>query len=54
MEQRLGVQITFGLMYAGVSFIFLLSAIWLGLWLADRIVAPVGQASRGIATSLGR
>jgi two-component system nitrogen regulation sensor histidine kinase NtrY len=41
MEQRLGVQITFGLMYAGVSFIFLLSAIWLGLWLADRIVAPV-------------
>jgi two-component system nitrogen regulation sensor histidine kinase NtrY len=41
MEQRLGVQITFALMYAGVSFIFLLSAIWLGLWLADRIVAPV-------------
>jgi two-component system nitrogen regulation sensor histidine kinase NtrY len=41
MQQRLGVQITFALMYAGVSFIFLLSAIWLGLWMADRIVAPV-------------
>jgi two-component system nitrogen regulation sensor histidine kinase NtrY len=41
LEQRVGVQITFALMYAGVSFIFLLSAIWLGLWMADRIVAPV-------------
>ncbi len=28
-------------MYAGVSLIFLLAAIWLGLWFADRIVAPV-------------
>lgn len=41
MDQRVGVQLTFALMYAGVSLIFLLSAIWLGLWLADRIVAPV-------------
>jgi two-component system nitrogen regulation sensor histidine kinase NtrY len=41
MEQRVGVQLTFALMYAGVSLVFLLSAIWLGLWLADRIVSPV-------------
>ncbi|QIG51177.1 PAS domain-containing sensor histidine kinase [Nordella sp. HKS 07] len=41
LEQRSGVQITFALMYAGVSLIFLLAAIWLGLWFADRIVAPV-------------
>ncbi len=41
MQQRYGVQVTFALMYAGVSLIFLLSAIWLGLWFSDRIVAPV-------------
>lgn len=41
LSQRSGVQITFALMYAGVSLIFLLAAIWLGLWFADRIVAPV-------------
>ena len=41
MEQRVGVQVTFALMYAGVSLIFLLAAIWLGLWYADRLVAPV-------------
>lgn len=41
LGQRSGVQVTFALMYAGVSLVFLLSAIWLGLWFADRIVAPV-------------
>jgi len=41
MQQRAGVQITFALMYAGVTFIFLLAAVWLGLWFADRLVAPV-------------
>ncbi|MFL5260344.1 MAG: ATP-binding protein [Hyphomicrobiales bacterium] len=41
LQQRSGVQVTFALMYAGVSLIFLLSAIWLGLWFSDRIVAPV-------------
>jgi two-component system, NtrC family, nitrogen regulation sensor histidine kinase NtrY len=39
--QRSGVQVTFALMYAGMSLIFLLAAIWLGLWFADHIVAPV-------------
>ena len=41
MSQRLGVQLTFALMYAVVGFIFLLAAIWIGLWYSDRLVAPV-------------
>ncbi|MFN4143710.1 ATP-binding protein [Aestuariivirga sp.] len=41
MSQRLGVQVTFGMMYALVGFIFLLAAIWVGLWFADKVVAPV-------------
>ncbi len=43
MSQRLGVQVTFGLMYAVVGFVFLLAAIWTGLWFSDKIVAPVVQ-----------
>ena len=38
---RYGVQLTFALMYVGVSFIFLLSAIWFGFWVADRMVQPI-------------
>ncbi|NJM29396.1 MAG: PAS domain-containing sensor histidine kinase [Rhizobiales bacterium] len=52
MEQRVGVQLTFGLMYAVVAFVFLLSAIWTGLWFADRLVAPIVRlldASRRVA-----
>jgi two-component system, NtrC family, nitrogen regulation sensor histidine kinase NtrY len=41
MNQRTGVQLTFALMYAIVAFVFLLSAIWLGLWFSDRLVAPL-------------
>jgi two-component system nitrogen regulation sensor histidine kinase NtrY len=41
LEQRVGVQVTFALMYAGVSLIFLLAAVWLGLWFSDRLVAPI-------------
>ncbi len=40
-QQRTGVQLTFGLMYVGVAFIFLLAAIWLGLWVADLLVEPI-------------
>ncbi|CAN5552496.1 PAS domain-containing sensor histidine kinase [soil metagenome] len=53
LSQRSGVQVTFALMYAGVSLIFLLSAIWLGLWFADRIVTPVVSllnAARRVST----
>ncbi len=41
MSQRLGVQLTFALMYGVVSFVFLLAAIWTGLWFSDRLVAPI-------------
>ncbi|MEM8685939.1 MAG: PAS domain-containing sensor histidine kinase [Pseudomonadota bacterium] len=40
-QQRAGVQLTFGLMYVGVAFIFLLAAVWLGLWVADLLVEPI-------------
>jgi two-component system nitrogen regulation sensor histidine kinase NtrY len=41
LDQRVGVQLTFALMYAGVTFVFLLAAVWLGLWFADRLVEPI-------------
>ncbi len=41
MSQRLGLQLTFALMYGVVSFVFLLAAIWTGLWFSDRLVAPI-------------
>lgn len=39
--RRYGVQFTFALMYVGVSLVFLLTAIWFGVWVADRIVQPI-------------
>jgi two-component system nitrogen regulation sensor histidine kinase NtrY len=41
MQQRLGVQLTFAMMYAVVAFVFLLAAVWSGLWFSDRLVAPI-------------
>lgn len=41
MAQRLGVQLTFAMMYAVVAFVFLLAAIWSGLRFSDRLVAPL-------------
>jgi two-component system, NtrC family, nitrogen regulation sensor histidine kinase NtrY len=52
LSQRTGVQVTFALMYAVVAFVFLLAAIWLGLWFSDRLVAPMIRlldASRRVA-----
>ena len=39
--QRFGVQTAFGVMYLGVAFILLLSAVWMGLWFANRLVEPI-------------
>ncbi|MDP2620234.1 MAG: PAS domain-containing sensor histidine kinase [Hyphomicrobiales bacterium] len=39
--RRFGVQVAFGLMYVGVSLILLLSAIWIGFWFANKLVAPI-------------
>jgi two-component system nitrogen regulation sensor histidine kinase NtrY len=41
LEQRLGFQLTFGLIYALLALIFLLAAVWAGMWFSDRLVAPV-------------
>ena len=52
LKQRLGVQLTFGTVYAVVALIFLLAAIWAGMWFSDRLVAPIVRlltASREVA-----
>jgi two-component system, NtrC family, nitrogen regulation sensor histidine kinase NtrY len=41
MKERLGVQLTFGSAYALVTLVFLLAAVWAGLWFSNRLVAPV-------------
>lgn len=41
MSQRLGVQATFAMVYALVGVVFLLAAIWVGLWFSDKLVEPV-------------
>jgi two-component system nitrogen regulation sensor histidine kinase NtrY len=51
--QRTGVQLTFATMYGIVAFVFLLAAIWIGLWFSDRLVAPLVKlldASRRVST----
>jgi len=40
-SQRLGLQVTFAVMFTGVAFIFLLAAVWFGMWFADRLVEPI-------------
>jgi two-component system, NtrC family, nitrogen regulation sensor histidine kinase NtrY len=52
LKQRVGVQLTFGLVYALVALVFLLAAIWTGMWFSDRLVAPIVRlltASREVA-----
>ena len=39
--RRAGVQVAFGLMYTVIALIVLLSAVWLGLNFANRLVAPI-------------
>ncbi|MEP0520675.1 MAG: PAS domain-containing sensor histidine kinase [Hyphomicrobiales bacterium] len=40
-QTRFGVQIAFGLLYIGIALIVLLSAIWLGINFANRLVSPI-------------
>jgi two-component system nitrogen regulation sensor histidine kinase NtrY len=51
---RFGIQLAFGLLYVGIAAALLLSAIWLGIALANRLVAPIrrlidatGQVAQG-------
>ena len=39
--RRFGVQLTFALIFLGLSLIILLSAIWLGIGFTNRLVAPI-------------
>jgi two-component system nitrogen regulation sensor histidine kinase NtrY len=39
--RRFGVQVAFGLMYTVIALILLLSAVWIGLNFANRLVAPI-------------
>jgi two-component system nitrogen regulation sensor histidine kinase NtrY len=40
-SRRYGVQVAFGLMYTVIALIVLLSAVWIGLDFANRLVAPI-------------
>jgi two-component system nitrogen regulation sensor histidine kinase NtrY len=42
-QRRTGVQVAFGLMYVAMALTLLLSAIWIGMWFATHLVAPIGQ-----------
>ncbi len=38
---RFNIQVAFGLLFFGISLVLLVSAIWLGISLANRLVAPI-------------
>lgn len=40
-QNRAGIQVAFGMMYVLIALILLLAAVWLGIWLANRIIAPI-------------
>jgi len=42
-QRRAGIQVAFAAMFIAIALTFLLAAIWAGLWLADRLVAPIRQ-----------
>ena len=43
----------FGLLYLGFALILILAAVWLGLWLAERLARPVGRLAAA-AEAVGR
>jgi two-component system nitrogen regulation sensor histidine kinase NtrY len=52
LKQRLGVQATYGALFAMLAFVFLLASIWMGLRFSDRLVEPIVRllnASRRVA-----
>ncbi len=42
-QNRLEVQLIFAALYAVVSLVILLAAIWSGLWAANRLVRPISD-----------
>jgi two-component system, NtrC family, nitrogen regulation sensor histidine kinase NtrY len=52
LDQRLGVQATYGAVFAMLALVFILASIWLGLSFSDRLVEPIVRllnASRRVA-----
>jgi len=47
LSQRSGLQVTFAMMFIGVAVIFLLAAVWFGMWFADRLVEPIVALVKG-------
>lgn len=41
LDQRLGVQATYGAVFAMLALVFILASIWLGLSFSDRLVEPI-------------
>jgi two-component system nitrogen regulation sensor histidine kinase NtrY len=41
LSQRLGIQATYGAVFASLALVFLLAAIWLGLRFSNRLVEPI-------------
>jgi two-component system nitrogen regulation sensor histidine kinase NtrY len=50
-ERRLGIQVAFALMYTVIALIVFLSAVWIGLDFANRLVAPIRRLI-GAATAV--
>jgi len=44
--RRFEAQLTFAMIYIVISLLILLSAIWIGLWLADRLAKPISGLIR--------
>jgi two-component system nitrogen regulation sensor histidine kinase NtrY len=42
-QNRSEIQLTFAALYVVVALLILLAAVWLALWAANRIVAPIGR-----------
>ncbi len=40
-NSRFGAQLAFGMIFVGVSLIFLIAAIWIGIGFANRLVSPI-------------
>jgi two-component system nitrogen regulation sensor histidine kinase NtrY len=52
-QRRTGFQVAWGLMYLALALTLLATAIWIGMWFANRLVAPIRQLM-GAAEQISR
>jgi len=52
-RRRSGFQVAYGLMYLALALTLLATAIWIGMWFANRLVAPIRQLM-GAAEQISR